>query len=326
MKNTLYAIAVLLLLSSWSKENNIATNQNDDSEILLQNEQYEENEQYVEYEEYIEEKAVEEEYIYQSNEDEYNENKDTYTNTTPIGKYRITTQALNIREKASKSANIVGRLYENQEVEIYGIEGNWAMVNIEGRKGYISTKYIELVNESAGYGVKEKGNGVLLIVGIFGLVCYIVALIKTKKGEMTTIVNWYDFTLLCCSFIIPAMGIFFGKDEDVIVKQLSISIGVLCFIGSAIWSVIENRDNYFHAFISVVAKMFIVMIMIIIILIILYNLFGRRTTKRVDGVDVKLSAYEQKIHDEKRQRNIGLATSAGSFLIISLIGSHIKKD
>lgn len=133
MKNILYAIAVLLLLSSWSKENNIATNQNDDSEILLQNEPYEKYEQ------------DEEEYIYQSNEDEYNENKDTYTNTTPIGKYRITTQALNIREKASKSANIIGKLYENQEVEIYGIERNWAMVNIEGRKGYISTKYIEVV-------------------------------------------------------------------------------------------------------------------------------------------------------------------------------------
>lgn len=250
------------------------------------------------------------------------------------GSYEVTAPELNIREQANKNSEVLGRLANKQVVEVKNIEGNWAEIsftdeNGNEKKGYISMKYLMSV-DSSDTSQTPKDKTFLYIIATIGLItlgCYITALVKTRNGEMTTIVNWYDFALLCASFTIPVIGLFLGKGENKGFDNIAIGyiiVGGLCLLGSAVWSVIANRDNYFHAFLSIMAKVFIVLVMIIVILVILFNMM-RITTKTVNGKQVSMNMYEQRRHDNHRARNIAMATSVAGFLVLSLIGSHLNQ-
>ncbi len=142
---------------------------------------------------------------------------------------------------------------------------------------------------------------------------------------MTTIVNWYDFALLAGSFSIPVIAFIMDK-EDKNIMIGGIIIGGLCLLGSLVWSVVANKDNYFHAFLSVFAKIFIVSAMILIAILLIANV--RNTHKRVrysDGSErsVSLNYYEQLAEDRRHQNTRNTILSIAGFLILSLIGSHL---
>ncbi|MDO4224942.1 MAG: SH3 domain-containing protein [Bergeyella zoohelcum] len=247
-----------------------------------------------------------------------------------IGNYEVTSPELNIRELPDKNSQVIGKFARNQIVQVEEIEGNWAKVsfvdeNGNDKIGYASMKFLIPAEEIKKSNKDKTLLYTISILGLVTLIFYIIALIKTRNGEMTTIVNWYDFFLLCASFIFPVIGVILGlQEEENGPGNLGIAgivLGGLCFIGSAVWSVMENRDNYFHAFLSVMAKVFIVIVMIVVIFIILHNSI-RQTKKTVNGRSVSLSVYEQRAHDNNRARNIAMATSVAGFLVLSLIGSH----
>lgn len=249
------------------------------------------------------------------------------------GSYEVTASELNIRETHSKESNAIGKVVKGDIIDVESIEGDWARItftdeNGNEREGYISTKYIMSV-DSRDTSQTPKDKTFLYIIATIGLItlgCYITALVKTRNGEMTTIVNWYDFALLCASFTIPTIGLFLGYEEGKGFDNMTkgyIGLGGLCLLGSAIWSVVANRDNYFHAFLSVMAKIFIVLVMIIVILVIFFNMM-RRTTKTVGGKQVPMNMYEQRRHDKNRERNIAVASSVAGMLVLSLIGSHLN--
>lgn len=247
--------------------------------------------------------------------------------------YEITANELNIREHDNKSSKVIGKLSKGQIISVDTIVGDWALTSFTDeqgieKQGYVSTEYIkstEIKNN-----IKTKLTFyVYAFVGflVLTLVCYIIALIKTHKGQMTTIVNWYDFALLVGSFSFPIIAFFINEDKEnnnVIIG--GIVIGGLCFLGSLVWSVIANKDNYFHAFVSVFAKIFIVSAMIIIIILLMANV--RKTQKRVrysDGSErsVSLNYYEQLAEDRRHQNTRNIIFSIAGFLILSLIGSHL---
>lgn len=251
------------------------------------------------------------------------------------GSYEVTAPELNIREQANKNSEVLGRLANKQEVEVENIEGNWAEIsftdeNGNEKNGYISTKYIVPKNNESS---KLKDNTyvyIVSIIGLIGLICYIIALIKTRRGKMTTIANWYDFSLLCASFVIPCLSVFFGGQENGEFSNWAVGgflVGGLCFLGSIIYSIKENRDNYFHAFLSIMAKLFIVGVILILLFLVFFS--GRRTKKRVRRANGQyyykpLNRYEQQIEDQKYKERQERMASITFFLVLGLIGSHLE--
>lgn len=244
--------------------------------------------------------------------------------------YEITANELNIREHDNKSSKVIGKLSKGQIISVDTIVGDWALTSFTDeqgieKQGYISTKYIKLTEIK-----NSKQINLLIFYSVIGfliliLICYIVALIKTHKGEMTTIVNWYDFALLAGSFSIPVIALILDK-EDKNIMIGGIIIGGICLLGSLVWSVIANKDNYFHAFLSVFAKIFIVSAMILIVILLIANV--RKTHKRVTYSDgshstVSLNYYEQLAEDRRHKNTRNIILSIAGFLILSLIGSHL---
>lgn len=54
----------------------------------------------------------------------------------------VTVDFLNIRTKASASSSILGKYYWKDEVTCTGTSGDWTKVSFEGKRGYVSTKYL----------------------------------------------------------------------------------------------------------------------------------------------------------------------------------------
>lgn len=61
----------------------------------------------------------------------------------------VNTPALRIREKASKDSEIITRVYENEEVEILGEEGDWYKVTVNGKTGYASKALVDKKEEAS---------------------------------------------------------------------------------------------------------------------------------------------------------------------------------
>jgi len=61
----------------------------------------------------------------------------------------VNTPALRIREKASKDSEIITRVYEDEEVEILGEEGDWYKVTANGKTGYASKVLIDKKEEAS---------------------------------------------------------------------------------------------------------------------------------------------------------------------------------
>lgn len=149
------------------------------------------------------------------------------------------------------------------------------------------------------------------------MVCYIIALRKSRKGEMVVFVNIYDFILMFSSYVFLLIAIFFAKDIDIIYFWILIALFFACFITSMVWAVLANK-NIKLGILAVLAKLFLMVIFLfIIILYIGYTV--RKTTKIENGQKRKLTSYEQMLEDEDREKRKVLAFKIISFLFLSLI-------
>lgn len=61
----------------------------------------------------------------------------------------ITAGTLNLREGASTESSVIGKYGWGTQVDVLGFDGDWAYVEIDGKNGYMYTKY--LGDESAAY-------------------------------------------------------------------------------------------------------------------------------------------------------------------------------
>ena len=62
--------------------------------------------------------------------------------TVKIGKVKVGNSRLNVRNKASMSSKVIGKLYTGDKVEIIGENANWYKINYKGKTAYISKKYV----------------------------------------------------------------------------------------------------------------------------------------------------------------------------------------
>lgn len=95
------------------------------------------------------EKDVEETPETEVNKDESNEQDKVSEDTTKNETTEETTKTayvnvdtVNLRAEMSTSSNIVASLKKNTEVEILGEKDNWSNVSVNGKKGYIASKYL----------------------------------------------------------------------------------------------------------------------------------------------------------------------------------------
>lgn len=245
------------------------------------------------------------------------------------GSYEVTASELNIRETHSKESNAIGKVVKGDIIDVESIEGDWALISIvndkgEEQKGYVSAKYIQQVGEGDTSSKKKLSDGernILIGAGILGLICYIIAFTKVRKGQMTIIVNWYDATLLIATFILPVIGFVVGYNKnDTIYFSISCILAGLCFLSSLVWSVMANNDNYYHACLSVLAKIFLVFIAFFILLSVFGHWLGRFNAKK----QMKQEGYtiSNRMEYRRRNENLSMWTKILDYLVISLIGSH----
>lgn len=56
----------------------------------------------------------------------------------------VNTPILNVRSESSTSSSIVGKLTEGTTVDVYAVNDEWAQINFEGQKRYVSSTYLTI--------------------------------------------------------------------------------------------------------------------------------------------------------------------------------------
>lgn len=65
------------------------------------------------------------------------------TPATPKGK--VTAYHLNVRAQAANSGKVLGTIAKNKEIEVLGNEKGWYVISYKGKKGYVYSRYIDLL-------------------------------------------------------------------------------------------------------------------------------------------------------------------------------------
>jgi len=105
------------------------------------------------------------------------------------------------------------------------------------------------------------------LIGLFLLVCYIIAFVKLKRGDnIVPVAGWFDLILMFLAVIlipVGAVGVANSKDYFV----LALVVGILCFLGSIAFSIVKNKGNPFNIIVSIFAKLFLALVSIIILIL-----------------------------------------------------------
>ena len=78
--------------------------------------------------------------------------------------YIVTADKLNVRSEASKTGDIIETFQQGDAVTVEEISGDWATVDINGEKGYVSTQY--LASSESGQKSKETKKNLLWIPSV----------------------------------------------------------------------------------------------------------------------------------------------------------------
>lgn len=62
--------------------------------------------------------------------------------SSDMGTYRCTASVLNVRQTPSKTGKVIGTLTRNQRATVIRTEGNFAVIEFNGQKGYVSLDYM----------------------------------------------------------------------------------------------------------------------------------------------------------------------------------------
>lgn len=113
----------------------------------------------------------------------------------------------------------------------------------------------------------------LIIVGtvfLVLLVFYIIARVKSNRGDLVLTANGWDMTLLLACPIAIFIAWCCGFDHPLNTAQtICLVIAGLCFVGTAIMSIVHNKGEFMYILISIFAKLFIVWLTLIIILLLI---------------------------------------------------------
>lgn len=105
---------------------------------------------------------------------------------------------------------------------------------------------------------------------LVALVCYIIALVKSKKGEMVFTANGWDMTLLLTCPILILVGSFMQENPSLdTIRYVLWGIAGVCFIGTIIFSIVSNKDSIWKMLCSILAKIFVIWLTMFVILLLI---------------------------------------------------------
>lgn len=116
---------------------------------------------------------------------------------------------------------------------------------------------------------------------VFGIVfailltCYIIALVKSKRGDMVFTTNGWDMALLLTCPILILVGSFMQENPSLDTARyiLWIVAGIF-FLGIVTFSIVSNKGSIWKILCSILAKVFVVWLtMFVIILLIAILIF-----------------------------------------------------
>lgn len=192
--------------------------------------------------------------------------------------YYVTASTLNVRDRAASSGNIMGKLAQNEAVEVLSTDGEWGTVLVNDDTGYVSMKYLSTEvpdsgsvteetspNETVSEPWTDKQKAIFWLCFAIAVGIYIFAIVRVRRGEMVVIKGWLDFGLLVFPWLVVFVHfydalfghLFLGK---YVLIALYI-IAALCLIGSLALSVIANWGSPFNIIFSLIMKLVVIPIM-----------------------------------------------------------------
>ena len=111
---------------------------------------------------------------------------------------------------------------------------------------------------------------IIAIVLSITLVCYIVALVKSKRDEMVFTTNGWDMALLLICPVLILIGSFMQENPSLEQTRYALwGIAGACFIGTIIFSIVSNSGSFWKILCSMLAKVFVVWLTMLIIMLLI---------------------------------------------------------
>ena len=111
---------------------------------------------------------------------------------------------------------------------------------------------------------------IIAIVLSITLVCYIVALVKSKRNEMVLTTNGWDMALLLICPVLILIGSFMQENPSLEQTRYALwGIAGACFIGTIIFSIVSNSGSFWKILCSMLAKVFVVWLTMFIIMLLI---------------------------------------------------------
>jgi preprotein translocase subunit SecG len=119
----------------------------------------------------------------------------------------------------------------------------------------------------------DNNQATVIMAGVFllaCLACYIIARVKSKRGQMVLTANGWDKALLLVSPACLFASWFWGFDhEPNDIQAVLFIVAGACFVGTVIFSIAFNKGNFVNILLSIFAKVFIVFLTLLILLLVL---------------------------------------------------------
>lgn len=108
------------------------------------------------------------------------------------------------------------------------------------------------------------------VVFVILLVFYIIAKVRSKRGDMVFTANGWDMTMLLACPVSIFIAWCWGFDQPLnTVQIICLVVAGLCLIGTSIMSIVYNKGVFLDILISIMAKLFVVWLTLIIILLVI---------------------------------------------------------
>ncbi|MDR0206483.1 MAG: hypothetical protein LBI45_04420 [Bacteroidales bacterium] len=165
----------------------------------------------------------------------------------------------------------------------------------------------------------------LVLIAVL-LIAYIVAIVKTRKGQMYTFANWWDFIILMVAALCLSLSLLNILGGEVTSTQWIIfSIGIIAFLGSLFMSIKINQGNGLNIAISICAKLFVFVILALIVVIWLAgHIWHRANESALTNPNSSSTVYSDLRGMEQGEKMKKAAGGLAGFLLVSLIALKWK--
>lgn len=139
------------------------------------------------------------------------------------------------------------------------------------------------------------------VIFVILLIFYIIAKVKSKRGQMVLTANGWDMAMLLACPVAIFVAWCWGFDNPLNTAQIvCLSIAGVCFLGTAIMSIVHNQGNVLGMVISILAKLFIVwltlMIIMLLIAMLVISVVISMMSHHDDDDDYILLKYDRALH------------------------------